>query len=66
MRLTLSLFGATIVDLHVRDDDPDPVEEANRDTEPWPIGFTSGGQLLAHTELAGTQVPALTEGEPDE
>ena len=65
MHLTLQLFGATIVDLHIRDDDePDPLEEANRDTEPWPIGFTSGGQHMAHTELAGVQVEPLTEGEP--
>ncbi len=52
MRLTLQLFGATIVDLHVRDDDPDPIEQGNKDTQPWPYGFTAGGQHLAHTELA--------------
>lgn len=64
MRLTLQLLGATILDLHIRDEDPDPVEEANRDTEPWPFGYTTGGHHLAHTELAGPQVPAETEGEP--
>ncbi len=66
MRLTLALFGTTIVDLHIRDDDPDPIERGNRDTEPWPYGFTAGGQHLAHTELAGPQVQPLTEGEPYE
>jgi len=59
MRLTLVLFGATIVDLHIRDDD---LEEA----EPERPSFGYGMGWTAHTELAGPQVPALTEGEPDE
>ena len=66
MRLTLTMLGVTVLDLHIRDDDADPVEEANKDTEPWPIGFTSGGHHMAHTELAGPQVESLIEGEPNE
>ncbi len=59
MRLTLALFGATIVDLHIRDDDPDldEPEELERPS----FGY---GTAHSHTELAGVQVEPLTEGAP--
>ncbi len=60
------MLGVTVLDLHIRDDDVDRVEEANKDTEPWPIGFTSGGHHMAHTELAVPQGKPITEGDPYE
>ncbi len=58
MRLTLQLLGATIIDLHVRDDDPDELAEA--ELERPSFGY---GTAHSHTELAGDQVEPLTEGD---
>ncbi len=57
MRLTLVLFGATVVDLHIRDDDPDELDEAEHPSFGYGMGHS------AHTELAGPQVEPLTEGD---
>lgn len=59
MRLTLQLLGATVVDLHIRDDDTEDPDEA--EPERPTFGY---GTAHTHTELAGVQVQPLTEGEP--
>ncbi len=61
MRLTLTMLGVTVLDLHVRDDDPDDQEDA--EPERPSFGY---GTAHSHTELAGVQVEPLTEGWPGE